>query len=78
MIKRDLKENKWKEYSYHCCCCLLLVGAPATRERLALQLETLIEAVEHISREYAASAADRISPVAPVWGKLYVVPRRPA
>ncbi len=48
---------------------------PGTREHLARQLETLIEASGHLTREYAAESADRISSVAPTWGKLYLVPR---
>jgi hypothetical protein len=52
--------------------------APGPREHLAGQLETLIKAAEHISREYAAQAAATIPPVAPRGNKPYLVPRPPS
>lgn len=52
--------------------------APGPRELLAGQLETLIEATEHISREYAAQAAATIPPVAPRGNKPYLVTRPPS
>ena len=52
--------------------------APGPREHLAGQLDTLIEAAEHISREYAAQVAATIPPVAPRGNKPYLVTRPPS
>jgi len=52
--------------------------APGQREHLAGQLETLIEAAEQISREYAAQVVATIPPVAPRGDKPYLVARPPS
>lgn len=52
--------------------------APEVREQLTRQLETLIEAAEHISCECEAQRSDTLAPVAMRGGKLHLVPRSPS